>query len=79
VRTLLASGVCQARAGLWAEAETTLMRAYDAIRPTRHCRQSSEVLLHQGAYERARFYMRRVNGVKNQSNAQTFGSLPESR
>jgi len=73
VRTLLASGVCQARAGLWAEAETTLMRAYerDPANPATAV-NLSEVLLHQGAYERARFYMRRVNGVKDQSNAQTL-------
>ncbi|MEO8154183.1 MAG: type IV pilus biogenesis/stability protein PilW [Rhizobacter sp.] len=72
-RTLLTSGVCQARAGKWAEAETTLVKAYerDASNPATAV-NLSEVLLHRGDPERARFYIRRVNSVANQSNAQTL-------
>ncbi|HET7794897.1 MAG TPA: type IV pilus biogenesis/stability protein PilW [Rhizobacter sp.] len=72
-RTLLASGVCQARAGKWAEAEVTLSKAYerDPSNPA-IATNLSEVLLRRGDLERARFYMRRVNGVANQSTAQTL-------
>jgi type IV pilus assembly protein PilF len=73
VRTWLASGVCQAQSGNWTEAEATLMKAYerDPVNPA-IAFNLSEVLLHQGSYERARTYMRRVNAAKDQSNAQTL-------
>ena len=32
----------------------------------------AEVLYRRGAYERARFYVRRINGQPDQSNAQTL-------
>ena len=72
-RTMLTSGVCQARAGKWAEAEATLSKAYerDPSNPATAV-NLSEVLLHRGEAERARFYIRRVNAVANQSNAQTL-------
>lgn len=72
-RTLLTSGVCQARAGKWAEAEATLVKAYerDPSNPATAV-NLSEVLLHRGEAERARFYIHRVNSVANQSNAQTL-------
>jgi type IV pilus assembly protein PilF len=72
-RTLLTTGVCQARAGKWAEAEATLSRAYerDPSNPAAAV-NLSEVLLRRGEAERARFYIRRVNSVANQSNAQTL-------
>ena len=72
-RTLLTSGVCQARAGLWAEAEITLGKAYerDPSNPATAI-NLAEVLLRRGEAERARFYVRRVNAVANQSNAQTL-------
>ncbi|GAB4551232.1 MAG: type IV pilus biogenesis/stability protein PilW [Rhizobacter sp.] len=72
-RTLLTTGVCEARAGRWIEAEGTLTRAYelDPANPVTAV-NLSEVLLKRGELERARFYMRRVNAVANQSNAQTL-------
>ena len=73
VRTLLARGVCQARAGQWAEAEATLTRAYelDAANPTTAV-NLSEVLLRRGALERARFYIRRVNDRPDLVSAQSL-------
>jgi type IV pilus assembly protein PilF len=72
-RTMLTSGVCQARAGKWALAETTLTKAYerDPSNPATAV-NLAEVLLKRGEAERARFYVRRVNSVANQSNAQTL-------
>jgi type IV pilus assembly protein PilF len=72
-RTLLTSGICQARAGKWAEAEVTLTKAYerDPSNPATAI-NLSEVLLRRGEFERARFYVRRVNAVANQSNSQTL-------
>ena len=69
-RTLLAQGVCQARAGQNADAERTLMRAYelDATNPVVAV-NLSEVLLRRGEYERARFYVRRVNSLPDVANA----------
>lgn len=72
-RTLLTSGVCQARSGKWAEAEVTLNKAYerDPSNPATAV-NLAEVLLHSGQAERARFYVARVNAVANQSSAQTL-------
>ena len=72
-RTLLTQGACQARAGQWAEAERTLQRSFelDSANPTT-AYNLSEVLFRQGQYERARFYIRRVNGVPDLVNAQTL-------
>lgn len=72
-RTMLTSGVCHARAGKWAEAEVTLSKAYerDPSNPATAI-NLAEVLLRRGEAERARFYVRRVNSVANQSNAQTL-------
>jgi len=72
-RTLLAQGVCQARAGQNSDAERTLMRAYelDATNPVVAI-NLSEVLLRRGEYERARFYVRRVNGNADYVSAQTL-------
>ena len=72
-RTLRAQGVCQARAGKLAEADTTLSRAYelDPANPATAV-DLSEVLYRRGEYERARFYIRRVNSQQNVSNAQTL-------
>ena len=63
-RTLLAKGVCQARAGQLAEAERALLRAYelDPANPSIAV-NLAEVLFRRGEYERARFYIRRVNAL----------------
>ncbi len=72
-RTLLASGVCQARAGQWDDAEVTLKRAFE-IDPGNAAVSVNlaEVLLRRGEADRARFYIRRVNTTAEQSNAQTL-------
>jgi type IV pilus assembly protein PilF len=73
VRTMLAKGVCQARAGQWPEAEATLLRAYE-FDPANAATgvNLAEVLLRRGDLDRARFYIRRVNSVADQSSAQTL-------
>ena len=72
-RTLMASGVCQARAGQWADAERLLGRAFelDPANPA-IAFAFAEVLYQRGEYERARFYVRRINSQPDQSNAQTL-------
>ena len=72
-RTLLAQGVCLAFAGQLAEAETLLTRAYelDPANPFT-ATNLAEVLYRRGEFERARFYVRRVNALADVSNAQTL-------
>ena len=73
VRTLLALGVCQARAGRMLQAERNLARSYelDPANPVTAF-NLSEVLLQRGELERARFLVRRVNGVTEQVSAQSL-------
>lgn len=73
VRTLLAQGVCQARAGNWAEAERTLSRSF-ALDPGNPVTayNLSDVLLHRGELERARFYIARINSQPELSSAQSL-------
>ena len=72
-RTLLTRGVCQARAGQWAEAERTLLRSY-ALEPDNPATavNLAEVLYKRGDFDRARFYIRRVNGSADMTSAQTL-------
>lgn len=72
-RTYLARGVCYGRDQQWPEAETALMRAYE-LEPANPSIgvNLAEVLVHRGAYERARFYIGRVNDVADNVNAQTL-------
>jgi type IV pilus assembly protein PilF len=72
-RTLLAQGVCQARAGNWEQAEATLTRSFE-LDPTNPSAavNLAEVLYNRGDLERARYYMRRVNATPGVSNAQTL-------
>ena len=72
-RTLMTQGVCLARAGKLPEAEQKLGRAYelDPANPTTAL-NLSEVLYRRGEYERARFYIRRVNAREDLANAQTL-------
>ncbi|WP_374564262.1 type IV pilus biogenesis/stability protein PilW [Ideonella sp.] len=73
IRTNLAQGVCHARNNQLAEAERSLQRAYelDPANPTTAL-NLSEVLYRRGEFERARFYVRRVNAVDELVNAQTL-------
>lgn len=66
-KTMLARGVCQMRAGLYADAQTTLARAYemDPSNPAIAFNLAS-VLHRRGEMERARFYIARVNGRSEQ-------------
>lgn len=61
-KTLLAMGVCQARAGQRAEAERTLARSYelDAGNPITGY-NLARLLYQRGDYARAQFYIRRLN------------------
>jgi len=72
-RTLLAQGVCQAFAGNLDKSEATLSRSYelDPNNPATAV-NLAEVLYRKGEYERARFFVRRVNSQPEVSNAQTL-------
>jgi type IV pilus assembly protein PilF len=72
-RTLLVQGICQARAGKSQDAERTLSHAYE-LDPTSPAIavNLTEVLYRSGQYERARFYIRRVNTKQDLANAQTL-------
>ncbi|MEO7246716.1 MAG: type IV pilus biogenesis/stability protein PilW [Rubrivivax sp.] len=72
-RTLLARGLCEARAGDLAKAERTLTRSYelDANNPATAF-NLGEVLFRLQEFERARFYLRRVNAQPATANAQTL-------
>jgi type IV pilus assembly protein PilF len=72
-RTLLAKGVCEARAGRMKAAERSLSRAFelDAGNPAISV-NLAEVLYRNGELERARFYIKRVNAVPEQVNAQSL-------
>jgi type IV pilus assembly protein PilF len=72
-RTLLAKGVCEARAGRMLVAEKTLSRAFelDPASPAVAV-NLAEVLFRNRELERARFYVKRVNGQPEQVNAQSL-------
>ncbi|MGH6647771.1 type IV pilus biogenesis/stability protein PilW [Aquabacterium sp.] len=72
-KTLLARGVCQIRAGLLPDAEKSLARSYelDVANPATAYNLAS-VLYRRGDYERARFYIRRVNNVPEQITAESI-------
>lgn len=61
-KTLMAMGVCQARAGRTADAERSLARSYelDAANPVTGY-TLARLLYTRGDFERARFYIRRLN------------------
>lgn len=72
-RTLLAKGVCEATAGQLPLAEKTLGRAFelDPSNPAIAV-NLAEVLFRNGQYERARFYVKRVNDQAEQLNSQSL-------
>jgi len=72
-KTLLARGVCQISAGLYPEAEKTLVKSYelDPSNPATAFNLAS-VLYRRGELERARFYIRRVNSVPVQVTAESL-------
>ena len=72
-RTLFALGVCQAYAGQLAQSD---IRCRDPTSSTRAipplATNLAQVLYQRGEYERARFYIRRVNALPDVSNSQTL-------
>lgn len=72
-RTMLAQGACQARAGQLHRADATLSRAYE-LEPANLAvaYNLTEVLYRLGEFERARFYIRRVNARRETANAQSL-------
>lgn len=72
-RTLMARGICQARAGQLMEAEGSLMRAYelDPANPSA-AMNLGDVLLRRGEFSRARFYVSRVNAQQATTNSQSL-------
>jgi len=72
-RTQLARGLCFGRNGQWVEAESALMRAYELAPANPSAGVNlAEVLLQRRDFERARFYIARVNDGVGTSNAQTL-------
>jgi type IV pilus assembly protein PilF len=72
-KSLLARGVCQINAGRWAEAEKSLTKSYelDPANPAT-AYNLSVVLYRKGEFERARFYIRRVNAAGSQLTAESL-------
>jgi type IV pilus assembly protein PilF len=72
-RTYLARGVCFGRNQQWLEAEAALMRAYE-LEPSNPSAgvNLADVLVRRGEWERARFYIGRVNDTPGNVNAQTL-------
>jgi type IV pilus assembly protein PilF len=72
-RTLRAMGLCQARDNRLADAEASLMRSYQIDPSSAETAYTlADVQYRRGEYERARFYIDRVNKSADQSNAQTL-------
>ena len=71
-KTLMAKGVCEARAGRKEEAERSLARSYelDAANPVTGFNLAN-LLFQRGEYPRAQFYIRRLNNTEL-ANAETL-------
>lgn len=73
IRTWLAQGVCQARAGRLEEAERTLTRAFEVDAGNAAVAVNlAEVLYRRGEFERSRYYMGRVNQNADLVSAETL-------
>ena len=72
-RSWMTQGICLARMGKLYEAEQSLAHSYelDPANPVTAVNMS-DVLYRRGEFERARFYLRRVNNLPDMSNAQTL-------
>lgn len=72
-RTLLAKGVCEARGDRLEAAEVTLKRAFEVdVGNPAIAMNLALVLLRRGEFERARFYVRRVNDNADFRNAESL-------
>ena len=71
-KTLMAKGVCEARAGRRDDAERSLARSYelDAANPVTGFNLAN-LLFQRGEYPRAQFYIRRLNNTE-MANAETL-------
>jgi type IV pilus assembly protein PilF len=71
-KTLMAKGVCEMRAGLVKDAEASFARSYqlDATNPIAGYNLAA-LLFKRGEFERAQFYIRRLNGTEL-ANAETL-------
>jgi type IV pilus assembly protein PilF len=71
-KTLMTQGLCEARAGRTAEAESSLARSYelDAGNPVTGYNLAS-LLYRRGDFARAQFYIRRLNNSES-ANAETL-------
>ena len=72
-RTLMARGVCQMQAGLLPEAQASLKRSYE-LEPGNPVTAFNLALLlyRMGESDKARFYIRRVNNLPEQANAESL-------
>lgn len=72
-KTLMARGVCQMRAGNLADAEKHLLRAHE-IDPSNPAVafNLALVLYREARYERAQFYIRRVNNMGDKATAESL-------
>ena len=72
-RALMARGVCQMQAGLLPEAQASLKRSYE-LEPGNPVTAFNLALLfyRTGDADRARFYIRRVNNLPEQANAESL-------
>ncbi len=72
-RTFMTKGICEARAGRMDEAERSLGKAFelDPASPAVAV-NFAEVLLRNGQYVRAQFYIKRVNAQPEFSNSQSL-------
>jgi len=72
-RTMRVMGICQARDGRLEDAEASLLRSYQIDPSSAETAFTlADVQYRRGQYERARFYIDRVNKSPEQSNAQTL-------
>lgn len=72
-KTLLVRGVCQIESGKVALAEKTIARSYELDPSSAVTAYNlARVLMMQGEALRARFYIRRVNNVPEQANAESL-------
>jgi type IV pilus assembly protein PilF len=72
-KTLLAQGVCEARAGDLAASERLLARGFELDTGNPAITYNlADVLMRRGELDRARFYIQRLNGDSNLANAETL-------
>lgn len=72
-RTLMARGVCQMQAGLLPQAQESLKRSYE-LEPGSPVTafNLASLLFRTGELDKARFYIRRVNNLPEQANAESL-------